>query len=321
MGYKSKSKCNAVVLQLLSYCTAGLLHINIQIDSLFLTPNHTRHTQVRTGQKAPLFRAVSADEEPWCRNNLCYWAARLATNTSQALTCPTVPREFPPVECSTLTFIAFISLIIRISTRVGRCFDFTVSLIFKKLFKNKNAAKNETKQKRPPISNKPSTTQHVILGQAAAPRCCLKRSLTEGDGKQRTQTELPLKSTKCSSTQLSITCVPVALVRMWESTVLSCLLKHCYVNLSVVYFQWGGKHVSQHSQCKKKREKHEKLFYFILSVDWAVGNFLKCLVICEFVWLTFFHQRYPAMLCKSKRIIHSIICLYIGWWLFLVCCL
>lgn len=44
--------------------------------------------------------------------------------------------------------------------------------------------------------------------------------------------------------------VPVALIWMWESTVLACLLKHCYANLSVVYF---GTKTCSTAQSKQKK--------------------------------------------------------------------
>lgn len=45
----------------------------------FYSSSHKDHAGQKHGS---LYWAVSTDEEPWCRNNLCKWAAQRASNTS-----------------------------------------------------------------------------------------------------------------------------------------------------------------------------------------------------------------------------------------------
>lgn len=115
---------------------------------------------------------------------------------------------------------------------------------------------------------------------------------------------------------------------MWESAVLSCLLKHCYVNLSVVYFQGGKKTCFTTQPMEKKREKHEKCFF---SHRWTelLVTFLNVLWFVSLSdWLSFIRGILPCCAKQEDRCCYhinlnslgSIISPYIGRWLFLVCC-
>lgn len=213
MGYKSNSppldaQCEVKIwpnCQYVSHCTAGFLHIKVRIDSLFRLLITEDTLGVRTGQKtgcselSPLMKShdagiIRAIEQP----------SKLLIHHRpwHVLQCPEsfLPSEWywARVQSSAITFVVVLlwgfqsELHDSTNQWLGIHLEFKVSLICKK----------ERKEKH--------NTKYQFIAHNVR--------ITERDDEQkRTQTMLPLKSTKPSSIQLSITWTPGALEWMWES--------------------------------------------------------------------------------------------------------